>query len=144
MGRYKSLGSLISFLWHEHQLSGASILCFHILSFFKAQHWERLQSDAYLLLFSRSVMSSSFWSHGLQNTRLPCPSPSPGVCSNSGQWCYPTISSSIVSFFCLLSFPASGFFFFPQWISSSHQVAKVLELQLQHQSFQWIFGVDFL
>ena len=31
-----------------------------------------------------------------------------------------------------------------QWVSSSHQVAKVLELQLQHQSFQWIFRVDFL
>ena len=31
-----------------------------------------------------------------------------------------------------------------QWVSSSHQVAKILELQLQHQSFQWIFRVDFL
>jgi len=31
-----------------------------------------------------------------------------------------------------------------QWVSSSHQVAKVLEFQLQHQSFQWIFRVDFL
>ena len=31
-----------------------------------------------------------------------------------------------------------------QWVSSSQQVAKVLELQLQHQSFQWIFRVDFL
>ena len=37
-------------------------------------------------------------------------------------------------------FPASSLF---QWVGSSHQVAKVLELQLQHQSFQWIFGVDF-
>ena len=113
MGRYKSLGSLISFLWYAHQPSGANILCFRILSLFKAQHWEKLQSDAYLLLFNHSVMSNSFRSHGLQNTRLPCPSPSPGVCSNSGQWCYPTISSSVVSFFCLLSFPASGFFFSP-------------------------------
>ena len=34
-----------------------------------------------------------------------------------------------------------GFF---QWVSSSHQVAKVLEFQLQHQSFQWIFRTDFL
>ena len=31
-----------------------------------------------------------------------------------------------------------------QWISSSHQVAKISELQLQHQTFQWIFRVDFL
>ena len=41
----------------------------------------------------------------------------------------------------LWSFPASGFF---QWVSSSHQMAKVLEFQLQHQSFQWIFRTDFL
>ena len=41
---------------------------------------------------------------------------------------------------CLLSFSASGFFF--QWDSSSNQVAKVLEVQ--HQSFQWIFRTDFL
>ena len=39
------------------------------------------------------------------------------------------------------SFPASGSF---QWVSSSHQVAKVMEFQLQDQSFQWIFKVDFL
>ena len=43
---------------------------------------------------------------------------------------------------CLQSCPASGVFF--QWVSSSQQVAKVLELHLQHQSFQWILRVDFL
>ena len=53
-----------------------------------------------------------------------------------------TISFSVAPFFfCLQSFPASGSF---QWVSSSPQVAKVLELQLQHQSFQWLFRVDFL
>ena len=50
--------------------------------------------------------------HGLQHARSPCPSPSPGACSNScplNQWCHPTISSSSVPFsFCLQSFPASG------------------------------------
>ena len=48
--------------------------------------------------------------HGLQHTRLPCPSPSPGACSNScplSQWCHPTILSSVVPFSCLQSFPAS-------------------------------------
>ena len=46
-------------------------------------------------------------------------------------------SHSVVPFFSRLqSFPASGFFFF-QWVVSSHQVAKELELQFQHQSFQW-------
>ena len=42
---------------------------------------------------------------------------------------------------CLQSFPASGFF---SWVGPSHQVAKALELQFQHQSFQWIFRVNFL
>ena len=49
-----------------------------------------------LLLFSRLVVSDSLRPHGLQHTRLPCPSPSPGACSNScplSPWCYPTISS---------------------------------------------------
>ena len=84
--------------------------------------------------------------HGLQHTRLPCPSSTPGTYSNSGpsnRWCHPTISSSVVP-----SPPAfnlsqhQGLF---QWVGSSHHmVAKVLEFQLQHQSFQWIFRTDFL
>ena len=63
----------------------------------------------WLLLFNHSVVSDSLWPHGLQHARLPCPSPSPGICSNScpsSQWCHPTISSSVVPFsFCLQSFP---------------------------------------
>ena len=59
-------------------------------------------------------MSNSLWSHRLQHTRLPCSSPSFRVCSNSyplSRWCHPVILSSVVPFsFCLLSFPASGFF----------------------------------
>ena len=58
-------------------------------------------------------MSDSLWSHGLQLARLPCPSQSPGVCSNScplSEWCHPTISSSVIPFFyCLQYFPATGF-----------------------------------
>ena len=65
-----------------------------------------------LLLFSHSVMSSSLWPHGLQHSRLPCPSLSPGVYSNSHPlncWCHPTISSSDAPFSsCAQSFPASG------------------------------------
>jgi len=67
-----------------------------------------------LLLFSHSVMSNSLWPHGLQHARLPSPSLSSGVCSNScplNQWCHPTISCSVVPFAsCLQSFPASGSF----------------------------------
>ena len=53
--------------------------------------------DFSLLLFSCSVMSNSLQPDGLQHTRLPCPLPSPGACSNScplSRWCHPTISSS--------------------------------------------------
>ena len=66
-----------------------------------------------LLLFSCSVVSDSLWLHGLQHARLPCPSPSLRACSNSCPlrwWCHPTISSSVIAFFCLQSFPASGSF----------------------------------
>ena len=77
--------------------------------------------------------------------RLPCMLLSPGVYSNSyplSQWCHPTISSSVVPFSsCLQSFLASGCF---PMISSSHQVAKVLEFQLQHHSFQRTRRTDLL
>ena len=57
-------------------------------------------------------------------------------------WCYLTISSSATPFSsCPQSFPAQGLF---QWIGPLHQVAKVLELQFQDKSFQWIFRVGFL
>ena len=69
----------------------------------------------------------------------------PGACSNScpsSQWYYPTISSSLVAFSsCLQFFLHQGLF---QWVSSLHQVAKVLTFQLWHQSLQWIFRTDFL
>ena len=59
-------------------------------------------------------MSNNLWPHGLQHSKLPCPSLSPRVCSNSrplSQWCYLTISSPAALFsFCLQSFPASGSF----------------------------------
>ena len=63
--------------------------------------------------FSHSVVFNSLRPHGLQHTRPPCPSPTPGVESNScplSQWCDPTILSSVVPFSsCLQSFPASVF-----------------------------------
>ena len=62
--------------------------------------------------FSCSVVSDSLRAHGLQYARPPCPSPAPGVYSNScplSQWCHPTTSSSVIPFSsCLQSFPASG------------------------------------
>ena len=75
--------------------------------------------------FSRSVVSDSFRSHGLQYARPPCPSPNPGVYSNScplGWWCHRTISSSVVPFsFCLQSFPAPESFPMSQLFTSGGQ-----------------------
>ena len=75
--------------------------------------------------FSHSVMSNSLQPHGLQHTRLPCPSPTPRVYLNScplSQWCHPIISSSV------FNRPwHQGLF---KWVGSSHQVAKILEFQL--------------
>ena len=71
--------------------------------------------------FSHSVVSDSLWPHGLQHTRPPCPSPVPRVYSNScplSRWCHPTISSSVVPFSCLQSFPASRSFQKSQFFTS--------------------------
>ena len=77
--------------------------------------------------------------HGLQHSRLPCPSPSLGVCSNScplSQWCHPTISSCVSPFCsCLQSFPASGSFPVSQLFTSGGQIigalASVLPMNIQ-------------
>ena len=93
--------------------------------------------------FSCSVVSDSLWPHEPQHTRPPCPPPTPGVYTNScplSHWCHPTISSSVIHFSSLpQSFPNQDLF---KWVSSLHQVAKVLEFQLQHQSFQWTPRTD--
>ena len=63
--------------------------------------------------FSHSIVSDSLQPHGLQHARPPCQSPTPGVYSNScplSRWCHPTISSSVIPFSSLQSFPASGSF----------------------------------
>ena len=94
--------------------------------------------------FRCPVVSDSLWPHGLQHSRLLCPSLSPGVCSNScslsGDAIQPSQPLSSPSPAFNLSQHQSIF----KWVSSSHQVAKVLEYQLQHQSLQWIFRTDFL
>ena len=86
-------------------------------------------------------MSNSFWLHGLQHSRPPCPSPTPGACSNScpsSQWCHPTILSSIIPFSsCPQSFPASCSFPMRQFFASGGQSigasasASVLPMNIQ-------------
>ena len=75
--------------------------------------------------FSCSVMSDSLWPHESQNTRPICPSPTPGVYSNScpvNRWCHPNISSSIITpSSCLQSFPAWKFFQMSQFCTSGGQ-----------------------
>ena len=79
--------------------------------------------------FSCSVMSDSLRPHGLQHTRPPCPSPTPGVSSNScplSWWCHPTISFSVVPFSsCPRSFPASGSFPMSQFFASGGQIIGI-------------------
>ena len=78
----------------------------------KKQKPPKKKPASLLLFFSGSVVSDSLWPQGLQHPRLPCPSLSPGACSNScpvSQWCHPAITSSVIPFSsCLQSFPASG------------------------------------
>ena len=93
--------------------------------------------------FRPSVVSNFFRPRGLQHTRLPRPSLTPGAYSNScpsSRWCHPT-------YYCLSPTPPAfnlskhqGLF---KWVNSSHQVTKILGFQLQHQSLQWIFRTDF-
>ena len=91
--------------------------------------------------FSCLVVSDSWWPHGLQHARLPCPSPTPRNCSDScpsSQWCHPTILASVIPFSsCLQSFPASGSFSVSQFFASGGQsigvsaLASVLPVNIQ-------------
>ena len=103
------------------------------------------RSRVHSVQFSCSVVSDYLRPHESQQATPPCPSPTPGIYWNSyplSQWCHLTIPSFVVPFpSCPQSFPASGSF--PvSWLFIL--VAKALELQLQHQSFQWLFRVNFL
>ena len=143
MGRRKNLGSLKSFLWYAPQLSGASVLCFHILTFLRAHRGS-----------GSSLMAPQF-SSVTQSCLTLC---DPMDCSTPGlpvhhrlpeftqthvHWVSDAIQPSHP-----LSSPSppalnpsqhQGLF---QGVSSSHQVAKVLEFQ--HQSFQWTPRTDLL
>ena len=111
--------------------------------------WNKLHtkmlSKPLLLLFSHSMVSNSFQPCGLQHTRLPCPSPNPGVYPNSrplSWWCHQIISSSVIPFSsCLQSFPASGSFLISRLFTSGGQSigasasASVLPVNIQEDWF---------
>ena len=112
-----------------------------------------------LLLFSLQVMSNSSWPHGLQHTKLPCPSPSAGICPRScllNWWCRATISSSVTLFsFCLQPLPALGFFpnvlalciRWPKYwcfsfsINSSNEYSKLISLNVDWFDLLAIQGI---
>ena len=129
-----------------HQfLSPYSLLCektFEEFLVFKRRFPLFLAMYFHSVQFSNSVMSNCLWPHGLQQARLPCPSPSSRVYSNScpsSWWCHPTISSSVVPFSShLQSFPASGSFPVSQFFASDGQnigasaSASVLTMNIQY------------
>ena len=95
--------------------------------------------------FSCSVVSASLRPHEPQHTRLPCPSPTPGVSQTHVHWVGDAIqpSHSLSSPSPPAPNPSHHQSLF-QWVSSSHEMARVLEFQLQHQSFQGTPRTDFL
>ena len=115
----------------------------HIVIVDTCRFCHRLIDHCLLLLFSHSVVSDTATSW-TQNARLRCPSPSPGVSSNSYLFGDAIPPSHPLSFPSPPAFSLSQHQSLFQWVSSLHQVAKLLELQFQHQSFQWIFRIYFL
>ena len=116
------------------------VLCYH------GAIWLLLQLFIIFLIFfplqfSCSVVSDSLQPHGLYHTSLPCPSPTPGACSNScpsSQWWHPAISSCVIPFSpCLQSSPASESFQMSQFFASGCQSigvsasASVLTMNVQ-------------
>ena len=128
------------------QLSPKVMLCLKWLHLCKKFEWKVCLHYFILFFtissvqFSCSIVSKSLQPHGLQHARLPCPSPTPRACSDlrpSSQWCHPTISSSVVPFSCLQSFPASRSFLMSQLFASGDQSirasasASVLPMNIQ-------------
>ena len=126
-----------------HSLHGTFSSCFLYIS---------LQSTLTPLAILSDSVQFSHWlfvTPWLQNSRLPCPSPTPGACSNSwpsSRWCHVTISSSDVSSSCFPSFPASGSFQMSQFFRSGGQSigvstsASVLPMNSQDWfSLGWTF-----
>ena len=131
---FAHLSDHYSFLWISNRAVLLSCSCIH-------------QSS---VQFSCSVVSDSLRPHGLQYTSLPCPSPTPGVYSNScpsSQWCHPTVSSSVIPFSShLQSFPASVSFPMNHFFTSGSQSigasasASVLPMNIQDWFPLWLTG----
>ena len=140
------------FLWCEWKLNpqycGAPFLLLRLaknLSSMWRGYRETRKLVYFSVQFSCSLVSNSLRPQELQHPRLLCPSPTPRVHSNScplSQWCHPTISSCVIPSPPALNLSQHQGLF--KWVSSLHQVAEVLEFQLQRQSFQWTLWTDLL
>ena len=107
-------------------LSGTSSLCFFTSAWRTSTSFSH-RADMLLMLFSHSVVSDSLQLHGLQHTRLPCPSPSPKFAQTHVPWVSDAIQPSHpLSSPSLPAFNLSQRQGLSQWISSSHQVATVI------------------
>ena len=99
----------------------------------------------FYLLICCSVMSSCLQLHGLSMPGFPVLCYLPDLTQTHVHWvCNPIQPSYLLSSASPPALNLSHYQGLFQWVGSSHQVAKVLGLQLQHQSFQWIFRIDFL
>ena len=122
--KHKCLECSLDCRFYHYERTFAHTLCPHLIFSFSQCCFSHNRT-LFPVQFSHSIVSESLQPHGLQHTRLPCPSPAPGVCSNScpsSQWCHPTFSSSVVPFSSnLQSFPASGSFPVSQLFTSGGQ-----------------------
>ena len=128
-------------LWGHFLLSHFSSWYKHTLEILWVWIWTTTVKS---VQFSHLVIYDFLWHHGQQNIRLPCPSSTPGACSNScplSQWYHPTISSTIIPFSShVQSFPASGSFQISSFLVSGGQSngvsasASVLPMNIQDWS----------
>ena len=135
--------------WRDNHVLGLEESILWKWVYYPRQSTDSVQSPSHSAQFSSValVMSNSWRPHGLQHTRLPCPSPTHRAYSNSCPstwWCHPTILSSVVPVFShLQSFPAWGSFQMSQFFSSGGQSigvsasASVLLMNIQH----WFNGI---
>ena len=149
----------MNFYSHFHRVE---IMCIHYfvlnlrcsahfpVSFLKLFLMSEIFYCSYILIqltafSSVAQLCLTLWLHGLQHTRLPCPSLAPGACSNScssSRWCHPTISLFVIPFSsCLQSFPASESFPVSHFFASGGQSIGV---STSASVLQWIFRTDFL
>ena len=154
---YICYGHNFSFIFAPIDQDYPNLINIWIIQFFKVVIlWIRsiISNEESSVQFSCSVMSDSLRPHGLQHPRLPCQSPTPGVCSDScplSWWCHPTISSSVFPFSsCLQSFPESESFPMSQFLASGGQSmgvsasASVLPMHIQDWFPLGLSGLMFL